>query len=336
MRLTRENMNKIIRDTVSRRTRADRGLVAIYLHGSQLKDDFLLGGTTDIDLFIIHGDETPVDREIVSLSDEVHLDIAHHHQRNYRNTRELRLHPWQGPTIKDGKVLYDPYHFMDFTQASVRGQYERPEYAIERSRKQFDSARQIWQSLDNPSLSVGAKEVLLYLRALGNGVQSLIGLFGPPLTERRFLVNLPTRLAEAGRPGLYAGLLGLLGASKVDPEQLRKWVPLWQEAYLSLPADASPVRLHPARLCYYQNAFLALLASDQPQTAIWPLLSTWTLAIDQLGEGSSAWKEWYACLEQLQIIGEPFSARVDGLDAYLDMIEEAIENWANANGVSRY
>ena len=43
---------------------------------------------------------------------------------------------------------------------------------------------------------------------------------------------------------------------------------------------------------------------------------------------------WQNSLGQLGLVGGTFSERVDGLDAYLDMIEETLDNWAALNGVS--
>jgi len=200
MRITRDTLLKIVRDTVNQRTRSDRGLLAVYLHGSLLEEEYLLGGATDIDLFFIHSDTIPTPREIVHLSDEVHLDIAHHLHRDYRNTRQLRLHPWLGPTIKDCRILHDPQHFLDFTQASVRGQFDRPDYVLERSRKQLESARQIWLSLHEAHPDPSPKDIVSYLRALENAANAVAGIYGSPLTERRFLLRLPARCEAAIQP----------------------------------------------------------------------------------------------------------------------------------------
>ena len=90
MRITPALLLKIARDTVAQRTRSDRGLLSIYLHGSLLEDDPLLGGTADIDLGVIHDEEYSMEREIQRLTDEVHLDIAHHARSDYRWARSLR------------------------------------------------------------------------------------------------------------------------------------------------------------------------------------------------------------------------------------------------------
>jgi hypothetical protein len=338
MRITKDTLHKIIRDTVAQRTRADRGILAAYLHGSLLGDDYLLGGTTDIDLFFVHIESPSTPREIVHLTDDIHLDIAHHSQRDYRNTRLLRLHPWLGPTLKDCRIQYDPQHFLDFTQASVRGQYDRSDYIVERSRKQLDSARQIWITLHDSHSDPAPKDVLSYLRALENAANAIAGIYGTPITERRFLLHLPQRFEMAHRPGLYPGLLGLLGAPKVDLEALKTWLPLWQAAYqavtAALPPDQVPVRLHSTRQDYYLKAMNALLSGSQPVNVLWPLLHTWTLAVAALPDPGEHLVNWRSSLESLDLAGKGFSERVAGLDAYLDMVEETLEQWALANGAS--
>lgn len=334
MRITRESLLKIIRDTINQQTRANRGIMAVYLHGSLLEDEFILGGTADIDLFYLHTDDIVQPREIIHLSEDVHLDIAHHAQRDYRNTRLLRLHPWLGPTLHDCKIQYDPQHFLDFTQASVRGQYDRPDFIVTRSRKQLDSARQIWAALHEAQGEPAPKDVLIYLRALENAANAIVIIYGQPLTERRFLLNLPKRLEAAGKPGIYPGLLGLLGAPNVDAETMRSWLPAWQAAFQSAPAEQAPPKLHPARWGYYHKAVESLLGGSQPATALWPLLRSWTLAVSLQPEASEQTTLWQSSLEKLALTGSGFSARVAGLDVFLDMVEESLDNWAAANGVS--
>jgi hypothetical protein len=338
MRITRDTLLKIVRDTVNQRTRSDRGLMAIYMHGSLLEEDYLLGGATDIDLFFIHTDVIPTAREIVHLSDEVHLDIAHHYHRDYRNTRQLRLHPWLGPTLKDCRILYDPQHFLDFTQASVRGQFDRPDYVLERSRKQLESARQIWLTLHEAHADPAPQDIVGYLRALENAANAVAGIYGPPLTERRFLLRLPERCEAANRPGLYPGLLGMLGAPNVGVETITAWMPLWQSAFkalaAALPSEKIPPRLSPLREVYYQKAFSFLLESSQPQTVLWPLLRSWTLTAASLPASDEHLVDWRSSLEKLNLTGRGFAERVAALDAYLDMVDETQEQWAIANGAS--
>ena len=75
-----------------------------------------------------------------------------------------------------------------------------------------------------------------------------------------------------------------------------------------------------------------MLSGPQPQVVLWPLLRTWTLAVSELPDSSVAGEAWQAALQYLGLFGEAFNERIDALDAYLDLVEEIIENWAQENG----
>jgi hypothetical protein len=332
MRITREMLLKIANDTVTRRANSNRDLMAAFLCGSLQGDDYLLGGTADIDLVLIYAESPAVEREIQRLTDEIHLDIANHFHRDYSQTRRLRVHPWLGPALNSCKVLYDPQHFLDFTQASVRGQFDRPDHVLERARSQVEQARQIWFSYQMKDTDAGPVDVLAYLRAVGFATNGIASLNGPPLTERRFLSRLPERVEALGRPGLYPAVLGLLGAPKVDAQLMFSWLPSWQSAYQSAPAQLIPPRLHPDRLNYYGHALGALLSGSQPETALWPLLVTWTLAAIACGRDSPAREPWRQACDQLSLVGDGFVGRLEALDAFLDLVDETLEDWAKTNG----
>ena len=332
MRITREVLLKNTRDIISQRTRADRSLLSVYLCGSMLEDEYLLGGAADIDLVFIHTDLVPSPREVIGLTDEIHLDIAHHNHRDYRQPRNLRVHPWLGPTMKDCKVMYDPQHFLDFTQASVRGQFERSDHVMERSRLQADHARQIWLEFHTTHPQSGPKEVVKYLRAVEHAANAVASLSGPPLTERRFLTRFAERAAALGRPGLHAGLIGLLGGANTEGQGSREWISAWRAAYDAVPVDLRPVRLHQSRRLYYQNAFQSLVESGQPLSVLWPLLYSWTQSALLLPEDDPALQLWNDTLTRLGLLGAGFDERVAALDAYLDMVEETLDQWARDNG----
>ncbi|NJN44708.1 MAG: hypothetical protein HC806_08325 [Anaerolineae bacterium] len=120
MRITRQTLQKIAEDTVAQRVQANRNLLAVYLTGSVSQElDPVLGGTADIDLVFIHEYEPPTDREIIRLTEDVHLDILHHTRQDYNQVRDFRVHPLMGPVIYGCQILHDPRHFLDFAQASV-------------------------------------------------------------------------------------------------------------------------------------------------------------------------------------------------------------------------
>jgi hypothetical protein len=297
-----------------------------------LEEEPLLGGTADIDLFIVHNDESPMEREIVRVSDEVHLDIAHYSRKLFRQTRELRLHPWLGPMLYGCKILYDPQHFMDFTQASVRGMFNRPDLVLGRVQPQVERARAIWLSLTESKNGPDRQVVSEYLQAVGLIANAIAGLTGQPLTERRFLLRFQQRAEAVGHSGLYPGLLGLLGGPQVDAPAMRAWLPGWRQAVESIPSDQLPPRLSPLRRPYYSRAFDVILASQQPLGVLWPLLRTWTEAVGILAEDSPALEPWREAVTRLGLLGEAFPQREAALDAYLDQIEELLDDWARENG----
>lgn len=332
MRITNEILLKIAHDTAARSAKDDRTLMAVYLHGSLLRDRPLLGNTTDIDLFYIHNDDVTVDREIIRLTDEVHLDISHHSHRVYRHPRELRQHPWLGPIISSCKIIHDPQHFLDFAQASVRGQFDRPDQVLGRVSSLAEHARQIWMGFHLQPKEPDPQDILKYLRAIDHASNALAGISGAPLTERRFLLDLPARLDALQRPGLYAAVLGLLGAPLVDLEAISAWLPSWQAAYTSLPQTNIPLRLHPHRLPYYQHAIEAMLSGEHYQNVLWPLWHTWTTAVSVLPAESTHRAAWDEAGSRLGQLGTGFSERIRALDSFLDTVEDTLEIWARENG----
>jgi hypothetical protein len=333
MRITLEMLNKVARDTVAQRTRASRDILAIYLHGSLLSGEPLLGGTTDIDLFFVHNDEVPETREIVRMTDEIHLDIAHHSRRAYRQARDLRLHPWMGPTIYGCKILYDPQHVMDFIQASVGGQFNTPDNIMARARGQAEEARRIWLAFQMEHPEPGIVESAQYIWAVECAANAIASLSGSPLSERRFLLAFPERAEAVGHRGLYNGLLGLLGGPTVEPDILHGWLPQWRAAFEAIPREKAPPRLRPFRLNYYLRAFEAMLSSEAPLTLLWPLVNTWTQAARLLPGDTPAYTGWHNAAQHLGLLGEAFYERVAALDAYLDQVEETLDAWAQKNGV---
>lgn len=335
MRITPALLNKIARETVSEHRQRDHSLLAAYLCGSLFAGDPLLGGTADIDLFFIHDERVSPEREIQRMTDEVHLDIVHHGRDDYQQARELRLHPWLGYSVIHCKILYDPRHFMDFTQASVRGQFDLAENVIGRGQLQAEEARQIWLALHDMQVEPRLEEVKQYMKAVGKAANAVACLNGPPLTDRRFLLQFPARAQAVGRAGLYAGLIGLLGGSQLEIDTLQGLLDQWEAAYLAVPAEQAPPRLHPDRYAYYQRAFKSILGREHPLDVLWPLLRTWVEAVELVPREHDLRANWQGTFEQLGLLGAGFRERVAALDAYLDNVEELLDEWALARGIER-
>jgi hypothetical protein len=108
---------------------------------------------------------------------------------------------------------------------------------------------------------------------------------------------------------------------------LQDWLPLWQAALEEIPGEEAPAHLRPARLMYYRRAFESILNKNQPAAVLWPLLRTWTEAVRALPPDAAGLDNWKQACQQLGLIGPAFAGRVAALDAYLDLVEETLEQW---------
>ena len=331
MRITRELLIRLAKENTQERAYNDKSILAAYLSGSVLQDDPLLGGTTDIDLVFVH-DRTPEHpREIKALSPDIHLDILHRDQKDYDPPRELRNNPWLGHELYDPMLLYETKHFFEFAQASLRGGFDEPKNILKRSYKLLNHARKIWLDLQLKTSDPGPKEIINYLDALQHAANAIAELNGPPLAERRLLLDFPARAEAIERPEFSTGLLGLLGGTEITPAILAELLPAWNNSFTfaAKTADIDP-RIHLARLAYYEKAIEAILSGENPLAALWPFLQTWTLSASALVENQ--FPAWQRICELLKIGGEHFESRLEGLDQYLDNIEEMLEKMLQAHG----
>ena len=329
MRISIETLMKLAKDQVAQRAKKELDVIAVYLYGSLLGDDPLISGTGDLDLAFVHSNSLPEWREIVRITDDIHLDINHTGRDMYRQPRDLRLNPWLGPVIYGCKILYDPQHFLDFVQASVRGQFSRPDNVLERARRQLEHARQIWFDLQIEG-APGPEQIGKYLHSIDHVANAVACLNGPPLGERRFLQRFGDRANLIGQPALVGKILGLIGGQNASAEILQKMMPDWQIAYRAV--ENPPARLHIHRLGYYQKAFDFYLSPGQPfQAVLWPLLRTWTGAAVLLpAAGQETWRNALGQLGLTEKNG--FADCVHNLDAFLDQVEDVLADWSKKAG----
>lgn len=333
MQINLDTLKQFSETTVEKYTRADFDIMAAYLRGSMvLGDDPFLGGTTDIDLVFIHSGDPTIPREILRLTDEVHLDIVHHEQKEYLKGRDLRVDPWMGPSLYNAQVLFDPQHFLDFTIASVRGMFYRSDHIMMRARPLLDAARQRWIEMQGAPKTQDQNFIDDYLFCIESTANALALLVGEPLTERRLLSGFAQRAEKLDRVGMYAGMLGLLGAARVDLDTLKDWVSIWENTFDSVPDEDRPTQIHTYRKLYYLHAFRAILFGEQPKNVLWPLINSWKAIAREVKNAEPLTTHWLEVLQHLGFYDDEFPERLAGLDAYLDQAEEVIEVWAMENG----
>ncbi len=329
MRITREKLIELARREAERRA-ATGDVIAGYVIGSVAWGEPLFGGGADIDLVLIHEARPPLRREVVVLSQQVHLDILHHSRNLYRRPRRLRTHPWLGPAMCEPTFLHDPTHFFEWAQAAARGQFHRPDHTYARAQAFLGRARQRVERLrDEPFWIEG------YLTAALEGANAVTTLSGFPASGRRVAFAMARRLAALGHPQVFRGFMALLGAEGVSNWDVPAWLSAWGRAFDALAQDGRDPALHPARRNYYLGAFQSMAEADQPEALLWPLLITWTWAIrslEETGRAAPHHPAWKGALEGLGLGAADRERQSAALEAYLDDVEGVLEGWAQENG----
>lgn len=333
MRLTRDLLIGSARTTAEELQIRHDDLVCVYLTGSVQEEEPLIGGTTDIDLICVHSIHAPTAREILPLGENCHLDIAHYTQSQYGKSKTLRLNPWLGSFLcYKPLVLFDSQHWFEYTQAGVSAQFLQPGVVGQRVEPFIKEARQIWLELSQNQAEPDVDNLWRYLKSLELAGNALACLVGVPITERRFIADLPVRCEALERPGLAAGLVDLYQPTDEMEYPWEPWIQEWRACLLAANTKKNfPVRVHSLRIPYYEKAILANMADNKAQ-ALWMLLRTWTIAAGQFAKRSPETESWRKCMQAIQLGKEHFSSRLQALDVYLEAVEETISNWRMQNG----
>jgi len=324
MRLTPEILRKHAQVLVDKEVKKTRGIIAAYLRGSLLYGSPLLGGAGDIDLVFIHNSPPVNDNQIIKLTPEIHFDIEHHDEILYRKPREVRLDPWLGPTIYDAQPLYDPRHFIDYTQSGARSNFGFPENIQARSKPLIEEARQFWMDRQISAPREILIEFPAFLKALQNAVNAIALLTGPPLPARRLALEFPARAAAVGAPGLALAFNHLLGSVSLSHDLLKSWLDEWEKIIDSLSDTEGSVPLLVDKKIYYRDAMVSMLKSEKPQDMLWPLINTWTEAISLLPENNKSQLAWIKALTTLGFAGKDYLVRLAALDNFLELCETLI------------
>jgi hypothetical protein len=331
MRITRSTLHKIAKDTVAQRVKTDHNVMAALLVGSTLFEDPFIGHTTDIDIVFVCFNEPDTARQIVKLTNEVSLDLYFVESASSSRLK-LRTDPLLGYVMYDSLPLFETQHFFEYTQAIVRAGFDDTANVLARARKHSLPARELWMELTLGGSS-RPDDALKYLKAVYHAANAVASLNGPPLTDRRFLLEFEDRARLIGRPELHDALLNLLGAPSVEPADLLAMLPAWSTAYHAAGDDAD-LPIHPDRIAYHRNALEALLQGDKPMSALWLLVHTWATVSASLLEYGPEYVAWKAVFERLELVGDGFEGKVQALDRFLDETEEMLDTISADNGLS--
>ena len=323
MRITTEKLLELARTEAEDRP----GVVSGYVIGSAAGGDPVFGGTADVDLVLIHEYEPAIPREIVPLSDEVHLDISHHAKRLYQQPRDLRVDPWLGPSMCEPVFLHDPNHFFEWAQAAVRGQFHRSDYMLARGAAFLERARISLKGLETDRLWLSG-----WTRALLEAANAVASLEGFPASGRRVMPQLKSKLTELNHPEIYEHFLRLLGAEQFEASMAPEWVDSWATTFDSACKISLDPELTEVRSGYYLGGFRSMIEDGSAVEILWPRLSTWDQAIYELTLTGELQPHWPQLLNTLGLSADHASEREKELENLLDQVEEILENWAEKVG----
>lgn len=325
MRVTRDLLINLAREQATKLAAKDRSLQCVLLIGSLLREGSFLGGVTDIDLVCVHDRPPKLEREIVRINADVHLDIVHLPDDTFTPPKKLRVNPWLGGTLDLGPMnLYDRYHWFDFIRASASAQFWQTENVIARARFFSGQARQTWQTLmdENPQ---GLKRTQLYLDALNHTANSLAVFSGMPLTTRHFILDLPERISKLDINDFTGPFVGLFSNESVEAAVIEKWRGQWLASFDAVAAlKTGPMQYCATRRNYYDKA-IEVMAADHPAAALWILLRTWTDLAAFLPKTETLYREWQSFLKALDLDNKGVAERLPLLDNLLDLVENTID-----------
>ncbi len=72
------------------------------------------------------------------------------------------------------------------------------------------------------------------------------------------------------------------------------------------------------------------MSGENPQVILWPFIHTWSLAAAVLPATQQV--DWKSACQQLGLVGGAFKERLEGLDQYLNSIDELLDELGAANG----
>ncbi|MCJ7804161.1 hypothetical protein MUP35_00270, partial [Patescibacteria group bacterium] len=322
------------KDTVKRALFDSNDIVCAYLTGSIIREDPLIGGTTDIDLVYVHSIDTSAKRELIPIAEDYHLDISHFSQSFFSQPRKLRTDAWIGSFLCHYPiVLHETNHWFDYVRSAVFANFFQPVNIIERVSPFIEEARRDWVTLQNQGNDLEQDFIHIYLKSIKNAANAIACLTSVPLTERRMLIDFPAAAIEIQMPGLTGGLIDLLVPPDPIEPDWETWLNNWNIAFSSIQQiNNIPLSYSEIRRPYYEKAILGL-KDENNQAALWLLLWTWSLISSRLPKNGSSQKGYMDLLGQLMLDSDHFLERLAGLDQFLDAVEETIDNWKISAGL---
>ena len=145
-------------------------------------------------------------------------------------------------------------------------------------------------------------------------------------------MKLETAAKKLKRADLYTEFVASLSEGALDQSHAKALLNDWSAAY-SAGQSLENELIHPARRTIYERGFTAQIEADRAVEMLWLMLYTWQALLKNLPGDSPHADRWTACL-QLTRMGTlaEFSERLEQARAYVTLVAETVETWAEQNG----
>lgn len=330
MSVGRERLIELAHSEVTRRCKQEP-ILSSFLIGSVVQGNPFVGNSADIDLVIIHRDHIQQSREFIRLSQQVHLDILHYGALYFSKPRQLRTDPWLGPAIAEPGFLIDPEHFFERVQASVRGQFHRPDFVVRRAFGFLQLAHQ-HRSL----IQISHRWQHHYLQAVMLGINALMTCFNGPAAGRAFFTAIRRVLKQHDDLATYRGVLQLCGLSDCADWPFDQYMLDLETSWDHVQAQENHSMLSRCRKEYIFGGMHGLLDLEEYQAAGWLLITTWEKVFARATEEGQPTKPcgpWLDVLRKTKLTQADSERRKDVLNRYLAHVETQLQTWARQHGV---
>ena len=330
---------KLARDYASRKSSEQPSLKAIVLTGSVARGEPPLGDAVDLDILLIADYLPEQTTEIIRLSDYVFVDAKYVATSAYVDRKAIRVHHFTSAALNDALILYDPRHYFDILQSSVRAPYNRADHIYERARSAYNAAMQSFDPFliyrEDPPEDVTFDLISDLQSSLALAAHSLLPLVSQTQSSSTGIRKLMVRFEAAANelnPALYPQFLEALGAHDVEANAveglLNDWVALYKAASKSGSDD--PL-IHPLKRGYYDRGFRALISSGHAINSLGLLEATSCACARRLDPLPEAWSHLTRLLHKST--GAEFSERVQATESLLDHIDQTLIRWADREGL---
>lgn len=330
---------KLARDYANRKSSEQPSLKAIVLIGSVARNEPPLGDAVDLDILLI-GDFLPEKTsEIIRLSDNVFIDAQYVATSQYIDRKAIRVHHFTSAALNDALILYDPRHYFDILQASVRAPYNRTDHIYDRARSAYNAAIQSFDPFliyrEDPPENVTLDLISTLQSTLTLTAHSLLPLVSQTQSSSTGIRKLMVRFEAAANelnPELYSHFLEAFGAHDVEASAVEGLLNEWLALYKTASKSGSDDPLtHPLKRGYYDRGIRALIESGHAINSLLLMEVTMCACARRLDPLPDTWSHLTHLLHKST--PTEFSERVRATELLLDQIDQTLIRWADREGL---